>query len=100
MEILNCDTNYGSNTNFKQLYPFMLKDTFRMLLAGNSGSGRNNLLYHILMSPLLYYHQIHFYTKNLEQDKYQSMIEETIEVSNPAGHDVLICNNDDTLPVN
>ena len=27
------------------------------------------------MSPLVYYDQIHLYAKNLQQDKYQQMIE-------------------------
>ena len=99
MEIPNYDTNNGSDTNFKQLYPFMPKDTFRMLLAGNSSSGKTNLLYHILMSPLVYYDQIHLCAKNLEQDKCQTMIKEMNEISKHVGHDVLICNNDDILPV-
>ena len=77
----------------------MPKDTFRMLLAGNSGSGKTSFLYHMLMVPLLYYDQIHLYAKNLEQDKYQSMTDEMNEISNNVGHDVLVCNNDDILPV-
>ena len=54
MEIPNYDTN-TKNKKFKQLYPFMPKDTFRMLICGNSGSGKTNLLYHMLMEPYDYY---------------------------------------------
>ncbi|CAH3034566.1 unnamed protein product [Porites evermanni] len=46
-----------------------------MLICGNSGSGKTNLLFHILMKPLVYYDQIHLYGKNLEQEKYRHMIE-------------------------
>ena len=41
MEILNYDSGEKSNNGFKQLYRYMPKTTFRMLLAGNSGSGEN-----------------------------------------------------------
>lgn len=34
MEIPNYDTGEKSSDNFKQLYPFMPKDTFRMLICG------------------------------------------------------------------
>ena len=63
MEIPNYDFNEGENTNFKQLYKYMPKSNFRMLICGNSGSGKTNLLYHILMKPLVYYDQIHLYGK-------------------------------------
>ena len=67
MAIPNYDFNeIMKYTNFKQIYPRMYKSTFRMLLCGNSGSGKTKLLYHILMKPLVYYDQIHLYGKNLE----------------------------------
>ena len=46
MEIPNYDNNDNSNSGYKQLYPFMPKDTFRMLIAGNSGLGKSNLFFH------------------------------------------------------
>ena len=52
-EIPNYDTD-DSDKNFKQLYPYMPSDTFRMLICGNSGSGKTNLLYHMLI--------FHYYT--------------------------------------
>ena len=55
MEIPNYDFNEDENTNFKQLYKYMPKSNFRMLICGNSGSGKTNLLYHILMKLLVYY---------------------------------------------
>ena len=58
MEIPNYDFNEDENTNFKQLYKYMPKSNFRMLICGNSGSGKTNLLYHILMKPLVYYDEM------------------------------------------
>ena len=42
MEIPNYDFSEDENTNFKQLY--MPKSNFRMLICGNAGSGKTNLL--------------------------------------------------------
>ncbi|CAH3185019.1 unnamed protein product [Porites lobata] len=52
-----------------------------MLICGNSGSGKTNLIYHILMKPLVYYDQIHLYGKNLKQEKYRHMIETMNDIS-------------------
>ena len=71
MEIPNYDSTENKNNNFKRLYKYMPKDTFRMLICGNSGSGKTNMLYHMLMQPLVYYDQLHLYAKNLEQDKFK-----------------------------
>ena len=66
---------------FKQLYKYMPKSYFSILICGNSGSGKTNLLYHVLMKPLVYYNQIHLYGKNLEQQKYGRMIETMNDIS-------------------
>ncbi|CAH3149065.1 unnamed protein product, partial [Porites evermanni] len=100
MEIPNYDFNEDENTNFKQLYKYMSKSNFRMLICGNSGSGKTNLLYHILMKPLVYYDQIHLYGKNLEQEKYRHMIETMNDISSQVGYCIMHCNNDDIKPVN
>ena len=100
MEIPNYDFNEDENTNFKQLYKYMPKSNFRMLICGNSGSGKTNLLYHILMKPLVYYDQIHLYGKNLEQEKYRHMIETMNDISGQVGYDIIHCNNDEIKPVN
>ena len=68
----------------------MPKSTFRMLICGNSGSGKTNLLYHILMKPLVYYDHIHLYAKNLEQEKYRHMIKELNDFSNEGGYLTII----------
>ena len=99
MEIPNYDSNIDKTTNYKQLYQYMPDDTFRMLICGNSGSGKTNLLYHMLMKPLVYYDQIHLYGKNLEQQKYQDMISTFDDISQSVGYNVLVCSNDDIVPV-
>ena len=68
MEIPNYDFN-EDNKKFKQLYPYIPRDTLTMLICGNCGSGKTNLLYHILMKPLIRYNEIYLYAKNLEQEK-------------------------------
>ena len=98
MEIPNYD-RHDKNTNFKRLYGYMPNDTFRMLICGNSGSGKTNLLYHMLMKPLLYYDRTHLYAKNLEQQKYKDMIQTLTDISNSVGYNVLVCSNDDIIPV-
>ena len=90
MEIPNYDFNEDEYTNFKQLYPYMPKSTFRML---------ENLLYHILMKPLVYYDQIHLYGKNLEQEKYRHMMKELNDFSNEVGYDIISYSNDEITPV-
>ena len=84
---------------FKQLYSFMPNDTFRMLICGNSGSGKTNLLYHMLIEPLLYCDKIYLYAKNLEQEKYQNLMKEMNEVSEEKGYNVMEVSNDAIIPI-
>ena len=99
MEIPNYDSNSETSNNYKRLYQYMPDDTFRMLICGGSGSGKTNLLYHMLIKPLVYYDQIHLYAKNLEQQKYQDMIKIFNEISQSVGYDVLVCSNNEIVPV-
>ena len=43
MEIPNYDSLMIQIKKYKQLYPYMPSDTFRMLICGNNGSGKTNL---------------------------------------------------------
>ena len=101
MEIPNYDDD-TKNKNFKQLYSFMPKDTFRMLICGTSGSGKTNLLLHILIKPLIYYDDIYLYAKNFEQEKYQKLINKMNEVSREMScdYDILTVSNDKIIPIN
>ena len=98
MEIPNYDTN-SKNKKFKQVQPFMPNDTFRMLICGNSGSGKTNLLYHMLIHPLLYYDEIHLYAKNLEQEKYQNLLDRLNSISKQTGYDIMTISNDTIIPI-
>ena len=98
-EIPNYDTK-TKNKKFKQLYYFMPNDTFRMLICGNSGSGKTNLLYHMLIEPLFYYDKIYLYAKNLEQEKYQNLMKEMNEASNEeAGYKIMEVSNDKIISI-
>ena len=98
MEIPNYDVD-KKNKKFKQLYLFMPNDTFRMLICGNSGSGKTNLLYDMLIEPLLYCDKIYLYAKNLEQEKYQNLMKEMNEASEEAGYNVMEVSNDNIIPI-
>ena len=98
MNIPNYDEK-NSKKKFKQLYSYMPNDTFRMLICGNSGSGKTNLLFHMIMEPLLFYDQIYLYGKNLEQEKYQKMKKEMEDIESNINYNPLILQNDDILPV-
>ena len=88
------------NKKFKQRYSIMPNDTFRILICGNSGSGKTNLLYHMLIEPLLYYDEIYLYAKNLEQEKYQNLMNKMNEISREAGYDIMTVSNDKIIPIN
>ena len=100
MEIPNYDsTGEDVNKKFKQLHHFMPSDTFRMLICGSSGSGKTNLLYHMLTKPLLWYDEIYLYARNLEQDKYKKLIQKIRKLSHEIGYEILNVSNDEITPV-
>ena len=94
MEIPNYDSIDNPDKKFKQLYPFMPLDTFRMLICGNSGSGKTNLLYHMLIKPLLYYDEIYLYAR-----KYKRLIQKMRELSHKLNYEILNVSNDEITPV-
>ena len=99
MEIPNYDSTDDIDKKYKQLFPFMPADTFRMLICGNSGSGKTYLLYHMLIKPLLYFDEIYLYARNLEQDKYQKLIQKMRELSSKVRYEILHVSNDEITPV-
>ena len=98
MEIPNYDSD-TKNKKFRQRYSFMPHDTFRMLICGNSGSGKTNLLYHMLIEPLLYFDEIYLYAKNLDQEKYQNLMDKKNEMSKKVCYDIVTVSNDKIIPV-
>ena len=101
MEIPNYGSDGDGDKKFKQVYPYMPSDTFRMLICGNSGRGKTNLLFPMLIKPLLllHYDEIYLYAKNLEQRKYQKLIRKMRELSRELNYDILHVSNDEITPV-
>ena len=97
MEIPNYDVDI-KNKKFKQRYSFMPNDTFRMLICGNSGSGKTNLLLHMLLL-LLCYDEIFLYAKNLDQEKYQILIDEMNKISKELGFDVITISSEKIITI-
>ena len=100
MEISNYDSD-TKNKKFKQLHSFMPHETFRMLICGNSGSGKTNLLYHMLIVSLLHNDEIYLYAKNLDQEKYQKLMNKMNEMSRNVnvGYDIMTVSNDKIIPI-
>ena len=98
MEIPNYDSN-TKNKKFKQLYSFMPNNSFKMLKCGNSNCGKTNLLFHLLIEPLLYCDKIYLYAKNLEQEKYQNLMKEMNGASEETGYNLMEVSNDKIIPV-
>ena len=84
---------------FKQIYDFMPDRCFRMLICGPSGSGKTNTLMHMIYN-LLYFDKIYLYAKNLEQSKYQNLMDKFKPISDEACYDVIEASNDKIIPVN
>ena len=98
MRIPNYDTEDNMASNFRQLYDFMPNQCFRMLVCGPSGSGKTNTLMHMIYN-LLYYDKVYLYAKNLDQSKYQNLMDMFQPISNEAGYDVIEASNDQIIPV-
>ena len=98
MIIPNYDVGDDVASNFKQLYDFMPNQCFRMLVCGPSGSGKTNTLMHMIYN-LLYFDKVYLYAKNLEQSKYQNLMDILQPISNEAGYDVIEASNDKIIPV-
>ena len=99
MELPNYDGKKNKNKRFKKIKPYMPSDTFRMLICGNSGSGKTNLLNRMLIEPLIHYDEIYLYARNLEQEKYQNLIQKMRQLSHKVGYDILNVSNDKVIPV-
>ena len=70
-----------------------------MLVCGGTNSGKTNLLFHMCIVPLIYYDEIYLYAKNLEQEKYQNLINKMNHISGKAGYDVMKVSNDAIIPI-
>lgn len=72
MIIPNYDPKKTDKSTFKEQHPFYTQIS-RTLLCGSSGSGKTNLLIHVLKEPLIYYEQITIYSKTIDQPKYKEL---------------------------
>ena len=99
MEIPNYDSGENPDKNFKQLFSYMPRETFQMLICGKTGSGKTNLLYHMLIKPLLYFDEIYLYARNLHQDKNKKLIQKMSELSSKVGYEILHVSYDEITPV-
>ena len=101
LSLINYDgfEDSDSNNGFKQRNIYMPDKHFRMLICGLSGCGKTNLLLNILLKPLIQYAKIYLYSKSLEQEKIQYLRERLEEVSNQVGYDVMVCSNDEVVPL-
>ena len=98
MRIPNYDVEDDVVSNFRQLYDFMPHKCFRMLVCGPSGSGKTNALMHMIYN-MLYFDKVYLYAKNLEQSKYQNLMDVFPPISDEVGYDVIEARNDEIIPV-
>ena len=90
MKFENYDFDDGTGTgDFKQLYNFMPDRCFRMLICAPSGGGKTNLLLNMIYKPLLFFDEIFLYAKNLQQCKYQHLLQEFEPLSEEFGYDLI-----------
>ena len=96
MKIPNYDPG-SSESDYMQGHPCMPADVFRMLICGPSNSGKTNTLLHMLYE-LLEYDKIYLFSKNLHQNKYQSLLQEFAEKYNPkVGYDIIEVYGDESF---
>ena len=98
MKILNYDVEDDVSSTFKQLYDFMPNQCFCLLITGPSSSGKSNLLLDMIYR-LLYFDKIYLYAKNLQQNKYQHLLNTFDSISKETGYPVIEANNENIIPL-
>ena len=97
MKTLRYDVE-DKQSDYTQKVPFMPDRCFRMLVCGPSGSGQTNLLLDMIYR-LLYYDKIYLYAKNLQQSKYQHLINLFDSINKEAGYPLIEATNDKIIPL-
>jgi len=70
-----------------------------VLICGPSNSGKTNILLRMLYE-LLEFHKIYLFSKNLHQNKYQSLLQYFAEKINPeVGYEVIEAPGDEIIPL-
>ena len=98
MKILNYDVEDDVSSTFKQLYDFMPNQCFRLLITGPSSSGKSNLLLDMIYR-LLYFDKIYLYAKNLQQNKYQHLLNTFDSISKETCYPVIVASNENIIPL-
>ena len=93
------DVEGDKDSNFTQLYHFMPDRCFRMLICAPSGSGKTNLLLHMISKPLLFFDKIYLYAKNLQQSKYQYLLKKFEPLSKKYGYNIIEASNGEIIPL-
>jgi len=68
-----------NSRKYKDKDPLAPKWPFRMLITGPSGCGKTNTLLEMILGDFIEYDKIYLYAKNIQQDKYQFLIEKINE---------------------
>ena len=97
MKIFNYNVKDDTG-DYKQLYSFMPDRCFRMLIAAPSGGGKTNLLVDMIYR-LLFYDKIYLNAKNLQQSKYQHLLETFVPMNKEVGYDIIEVSNDKIIPL-
>ena len=98
MKLTNYDPG-SSKSDYELGHPCLPDDFFRMLICGPSNSGKTNMLLNMIYELLLF-DKIYLFTKNLEQDKYQYLLQDFVENINPeVGYEVIEANSDEITPL-
>jgi len=80
-------------------HPGLPDDFFRMLICGPSNSGKTIILMNMIYELLLF-DKIYLFAKNLEQDKYQYLLQDFAENINPdVSSEVIEANGDEIIPL-
>ena len=69
-----------------------------MLMCGPSGCGKTNTLMHMIYK-FLFFDKIYLFSKNLEQQKYQQLLETFDPISEECGYDIVETSDDEIIPV-
>ena len=97
VNIKNYDVDENGEKGFVQRYDFMPDRSFRMLICAPSGGGKTNLLLDMIYR-LLHFDKIYLYAKNLQQYKYQDLLQRFEPISEEVGYDIIEATNGDITP--
>ena len=98
MKFVNFDQGF-SKSNYKQGHPCKPADFFRILICGPCNSGKTNILLNMIYF-LLKLDKIYLFSKNLHQNKYQTLWQDFAEQINPkVGYEVIEAHGDEIIPL-